>query len=263
MSTAPMACRRLHMLVTVAGYRTQTSHVFADMHGAKEEYEDFCTAYFEGAARIATPSPTSVQDARRLFALEEACAVPEEAVSGAEYALIGQSFSPVMMYDIMEPLKPVLDKGRARPVWLLTSGMGSELPSLARLGVQPSVIYCTEIRHDAVEVLKNTAKDVFPGVPVKTTGDMRSEASRRFWSATAIWNRIDAEGIPIVISGWPCDGDSPQNAKATHSEGLSNPSTATLIMIAGVRRAIVRYLGTPRINSMQRIMLRRKATIVP
>ena len=118
-------------------------------------------------------------------------------------------------------------------------------------------------RHDAVEVLQNSAADLFPGVPVITTGDLRSKASLRFWSAARMWRRLDREGVPLIIAGWPCDGDSPQNAKATHSEGLSNPSTATLIMIAGVRRAIVRYLGTPRINSMQRIMLRRKATIVP
>ena len=64
-----------------------------------------------------------------------------------------------------------------------------------------------------------------------------------------MWKRLDKEGVPLIIAGWPCDGDSAQNARGQGKEGLSHPSTSTLILIAKMRRAVVGYLGTPRKES--------------
>ena len=83
-----------------------------------------------------------------------------EGVHTAELALIGQSFSPLMITDVLEPIASSLKQSTSRPFWLLTAGMGSELSALKDLGARPSVIYCAEIRHDAVEVLKNGANEV-------------------------------------------------------------------------------------------------------
>lgn len=114
-------------------------------------------------------------------------------------------------------------------------------------------------RHCAIEVLKNSAADLFPGVPVITSGDIRSEASLHFWSTAAIWNRLDQHGLPLIIAGWPCDGDSAQNAKQVNKEGLSHPSTSTLNLLSHIRRAVITYLGTPRVESSpQRSTLTRR-----
>ena len=104
---------------------------------------------------------------------------------------------------------------------------------------------------------------LFPGVTVITTGDLRSDASWRFWSASAIWRRIDLEGYPIIVSGWPCDGDSAQNAKAANTEGPAHPSTSTLMHISRIRRAVVAHMGTPRVESTPERMTFARALRVP
>ena len=248
-------CERLHIVVARKGYPTQSEDVFAlsdEKYGTALKYDRFRVSYMRGEVPVFTLPPSSGAEIRRTFELDVGgpdAGVKKPSVS-AELALIGQAFSPQMIYDVLEPLKATLSLQK-RPLWLLAAGMGSELRALKELGVRPSVIYCAEIRHDAVEVLQNTAKVVFPGTPVVTTGDLRSKAATRFWSETAIWRRIDNEGVPIIISGWPCDGDSPQNARSVTGEGMSHPATATLANIGRIRRRVIAYLGTPRLESMK------------
>lgn len=99
----------------------------------------------------------------------------------------------------------------------------------------------------------------YPDVPVITSGDMRSMESRRFWCTAAIRRRLDVEGIPLIFSGWPCDGDSPQSARAQISRthrgdsmfepglyGLSHPATAILSEIWRIPREVRAYMNTPR-----------------
>lgn len=93
-----------------------------------------------------------------------------------------------------------------------------------------------------------------------TTGDLRSESANDFWGKACIFERLDAEGLPILISGWPCDGDSAQNRLAN---GLAHSSTALLFDIGRVVQAVVEYMDTPRETSYPpvNVFLRRQRTV--
>ena len=250
--TAPLAAnRRLHVQCTDGFFNTQATHVYKK-HELESDHKAFAELYMRGGLAVKREAAQSVAAIRKALELDANPADDRRRVDGVtrENALIGQSFDPGMIFDILSPLQGHLGNAKPRPVWMFTSGMGSELPALKRLGVRLSAIYCIEIHHDAVEVVHMRANTHYPGVPVITTGDLRSESARGFWSASSIWRRLDQEGVPIIISGWPCDGDSPQNATAQHAEGLSHPATALLNEIGRVYSTVVRWNGTPRLESM-------------
>ena len=101
----------------------------------------------------------------------------------------------------MSPLAERLAKSMPKALWCLPGGMGSEISALCELNVPLRAIYVSELKHDAVLVLQRQAHSYYPGVPVITTGDMRSQDAGDFWSASSIKERLDAEGVPIIISG--------------------------------------------------------------
>ena len=131
------------------------------------------------------------------------------------------------------------------------------------------------------------ARRHYPGVPVITTGDMQSEESRavrsrvsltysgalaqsdcarppQFWAAETIYRRMDREGIPLIFSGWPCDGHSAQNAGGSALEcGTSHPSTGLLCEIWRITRHALMYLNTPRIDSTAVMRRRIRASCKP
>ena len=97
------------------------------------------------------------------------------------------------------PLAPRFARGRPKALWCLAGGMGSELTALHALRVPLRAIYVSEVKHEAAFVLQQQALKYYPGVPVITTGDMRSKDSGEFWSRRSITERVDAEGVPIVV----------------------------------------------------------------
>mgnify|MGYP002049732949 CR=1 FL=1 len=149
--------------------------------------------------------------------------------------------------DLLSPLAPRFARGGPKALWCLAGGMGSELTALHALRVPLRAIYVSEVKHEAAFVLQQQALKYYPGVPVITTGDMRSKDSGEFWSRRSITERVDAEGVPIIIAGWPCDGDAAQNRS---SGGLNHQATSTLIEICRIVDEVRRYLNTPREESM-------------
>lgn len=87
-------------------------------------------------------------------------------------------------------------------------------------------------------------------MPIITTGDLRSIEAGNYWGDEAIYGRLDDEGVPIVIAGWPCDGDSAQNKKAT---GLDHPSTSLVIDLSRIVNVVYEYMNSPRMSSERRM----------
>ena len=97
---------------------------------------------------------------------------------------------------------------------------------------------------------RSQAEKYYPQVPIITTGDMRSTEAGDFWSEGAIFERLDNEGLPIFIAGWPCDGDSAQNKKAN---GLEHASTGLITELSRVVNVVYEYMNSPRMESESRM----------
>ena len=178
---------------------------------------------------------------------------------------------------MLRPLAPALQRGEPRALWSATAGIGNEIVALHRLGAPLSAIYCMEINPSAVIVFQDQARRHYPGVPVITTGDMRSDTCRAFWSREEIFARLDAQGMPILVGGWPCDGDSHQNASASADvpggksgdkvtpkrTGMDHSGTALLTEIGRIYDCVCEYANTPRPESTRTALAFAKATKAP
>ena len=140
--------RRLHFIVADKKYKVSGMNVYAAIHTG-EEYSEWRDKFWEGTHPVVELSATSTEDIQRRFELNVVAAADERSADGTatvEMSLIGQSFYPRLVRDVWEPVAGMLNSTTPRPLWLLASGMGSELPALADMGVRPNAIYCIEIR---------------------------------------------------------------------------------------------------------------------
>ena len=166
-----------------------------------------------------------------------------------EMHILGNSYSPLMLdANLSELLSPTatvasLQLGPARPLWSLCSGMGSELAALKAAGARLSTIYAVDKSPAALATCARNAKNSFPSARLVLDGDFLDPTTRDRWSESAIFARLDAEGVPLIFCGWPCLGHAGARRQSHDEECFDNPSSAMLLVVARIIDTVLTWLA--------------------
>lgn len=174
--------------------------------------------------------------------------MPEEASVFVEQKLLGHVFSPVMLESVMcdwlDPASPAaLSRGGSRPLWSFFCGIGNELATLADANVPLSKIYAADCSEYAIRTYARIAQKYYPRVPVALCGDMLDDTGVFNWSDESVRGRLDREGVPIIIAGWPCNGHAGANRNAHGTHAFDHASTAMLMILARILATVKDWMN--------------------